>query len=164
MTPEDSGDLKKEARRLIYWGQVPVHVTSGDIEFTTALYPGDGRYRVPVKVAVQRAEAIEEADTDLPPGSHPGCCRRRSARIAALRIPELDLVASERVHEAAPLADEPSSGSIGPLHAEELHAAGVELDLLIVEQVAPAHEALEPDAVWSDGDQRRSCHVTRRLE
>jgi hypothetical protein len=60
MTPEESEDLKEEARGLIYWGQVPVHVTIGDTAFTTALFPKDGRYLVPVKVAVQRAEAIEE--------------------------------------------------------------------------------------------------------
>jgi hypothetical protein len=60
MTPEDSEDLKEAARALIYWGQVPVHVTIGGTEFTTALFPKDGRYLVPVKVAVQRAEAIGE--------------------------------------------------------------------------------------------------------
>jgi len=60
MTPEDSEDLKEEARGLIYWGQVPVRVTIGDTEFTTALFPKDGRYLVPVKVAVQRAEDIRE--------------------------------------------------------------------------------------------------------
>jgi hypothetical protein len=60
MTPEDSEDLKEEARGLIYWGQVPVRVTIGDTEFTTALFPKDGRYLVPVKVAVQQAEAIGE--------------------------------------------------------------------------------------------------------
>jgi Ethanolamine utilization protein EutJ (predicted chaperonin) len=60
MTPEDSEDLKEQARGLIYWGQVPVRVTIGDSEFTTALFPRDGRYLVPVKVAVQRAEAIAE--------------------------------------------------------------------------------------------------------
>jgi hypothetical protein len=60
MTAKDSEDLKEEARGLIYWGQVPVHVTIGDTEFTTALFPKDGRYRVPIKVAVQRAEAIGE--------------------------------------------------------------------------------------------------------
>jgi Domain of unknown function (DUF1905) len=60
MTAEDSKDLKEEARSLIYWGQVPVRVTIGDTEFTTALFPKDGRYLVPVKVAVQRAEAIGE--------------------------------------------------------------------------------------------------------
>ncbi len=60
MPPEESGDLKEEARGLIYWGQVPVRVTIGDTEFTTALFPKDGRYLVPVKQAVQRAEAIGE--------------------------------------------------------------------------------------------------------
>src|SRR5579859_7951597 len=42
MTPAESEDLKEEARGLIYWGQVPVHVTIGDTEFTTALFPRDG--------------------------------------------------------------------------------------------------------------------------
>ncbi len=60
MTPEESEDLKEAARGLIYWGQVPVHVTIGGTKFTTALFPRDGRYLVPVKVAVQRAEAIGE--------------------------------------------------------------------------------------------------------
>ena len=61
MTPEESEDLKEAARGLIYWGQVPVRVTIGGTEFTTALFPKDGRYLVPVKVAVQRAEAIGRA-------------------------------------------------------------------------------------------------------
>jgi hypothetical protein len=60
MTPEESEDLKEAARGLSYWGQVPVHVTIGGTEFTTALFPRDGRYLVPVKVAVQRAEALAE--------------------------------------------------------------------------------------------------------
>ena len=60
MTPEESEDLKEAARGLIYWGQVPVHVTIGGTEFITALFPRDGRYLVPVKVAVQQAEAIGE--------------------------------------------------------------------------------------------------------
>jgi hypothetical protein len=49
------------ARWLCEWPGVPVHVTIGGTEFTTALFPRDGRrYLVPVKVAVQRAEAIGE--------------------------------------------------------------------------------------------------------
>lgn len=63
MTPEDSEDLKEAASGLIYWGQVPVHVTIGGTEFTTALFPRNGRYMVPVKVAVRRAETIEEGAT-----------------------------------------------------------------------------------------------------
>lgn len=60
MSPEDSEDVREEARGLIYWGQVPVRVTIGGTEFTTALFPRDGRYLVPVKAAVQRAEGIGE--------------------------------------------------------------------------------------------------------
>lgn len=60
MSPEESEDLKEAARGLIYWGQVPVRVRIGGTEFTTALFPRDGRYLVPVKVAVQQAEAIGE--------------------------------------------------------------------------------------------------------
>ena len=60
MTAEDSEELKQEAHGLIYWGQVPVHVTIGGTRFTTALIPRDGCYLEPVKVAVQRAEAIGE--------------------------------------------------------------------------------------------------------
>ena len=32
MTPEESEDLKEAARGLVYWGQVPVHVTIGDTD------------------------------------------------------------------------------------------------------------------------------------
>ena len=60
MSPEDSEDVREEARGLFYWGQVPVRVTIGGTEFTTALFPRDGRYLVPVKAAVQRAEGIGE--------------------------------------------------------------------------------------------------------
>jgi hypothetical protein len=60
MTAEDSEDLREAARGLIYWGQVPVQVTIGGTGFATALFPRGGRYLVPVKAAVQRAEAIGE--------------------------------------------------------------------------------------------------------
>ena len=44
------------------WGVVPVTARVGSTEFTTALFPRDGGYLVPVKVAVQRAEAIGRGD------------------------------------------------------------------------------------------------------
>ena len=37
-------------------------VTIGKTEFTTAMWPKDGRYLVPIKVAVQRAEDISRGD------------------------------------------------------------------------------------------------------
>jgi hypothetical protein len=62
MSPEDSEDLKEAARALVYWGQVPVFVRIGGTDFETALFPKDGRYLVPLKVAVRRAERIDEGD------------------------------------------------------------------------------------------------------
>src|ERR1700742_3207160 len=62
MSESDSAELKEEARALIYWGQVPVQVVIGDTEFRTALFPRDGRYLVPLKDAVRKAEAIGEGD------------------------------------------------------------------------------------------------------
>lgn len=53
-----SEDVQELARDIAYWGQVPVVVTIGATEFRTAMWPKDGRYLVPIKVAVQRAEAI----------------------------------------------------------------------------------------------------------
>lgn len=62
MDPELSADVKAAARGLEYWGQVAVEAMIGDTRFTTALFPKDGRYLVPVKAAVQRAEDIGEGD------------------------------------------------------------------------------------------------------
>jgi Domain of unknown function (DUF1905) len=62
MPESDSAELKELARSLIYWGQVPVHVIIGDTEFNTALYPKDGRYLVPLKDAVRKAEGIDDGD------------------------------------------------------------------------------------------------------
>ncbi|GAA4816353.1 DUF1905 domain-containing protein [Nocardioides caeni] len=54
-----SDDIKEAARGLEYWGQVAVEVRVGDTRFTTALFPKDGRYLVPLKVAVRTAAGIE---------------------------------------------------------------------------------------------------------
>lgn len=58
MKASDSEDVKELAKGVAYWGQVPVIVTIGKTEFRTAMWPKDGRYLVPIKVAVQRAENI----------------------------------------------------------------------------------------------------------
>jgi hypothetical protein len=60
MPPDVSEDVKQEARSIVYWGQVPVEARIGDTTFTTALFPKDGRYLLPIKVAVQRAEGVTE--------------------------------------------------------------------------------------------------------
>jgi hypothetical protein len=54
--------IKDAAKGLEYWGQVAVAVTIGDTEFTTALFPKDGVYLLPLRVAIRRAEGIEEGE------------------------------------------------------------------------------------------------------
>lgn len=62
MPADDAEDLKDAGRSLIYWGQMPVTVTIGATTFTTALFPKDGTYMVPLKVVVRRAEQLELGD------------------------------------------------------------------------------------------------------
>ncbi len=59
---EESQDIKEAARGLEYWGQVAVEVRIGTTTFSTALFPKDGRYLLPLRDAVRRAEAIEPGD------------------------------------------------------------------------------------------------------
>lgn len=59
MSDEDSADLKMEAAGLEYWGQVSVVVEIGKTTFTTAVFPKDGRYLVPLRANVRKAENIE---------------------------------------------------------------------------------------------------------
>lgn len=54
-----SDDIKEAAKGLEYWGQVAVEVVIDDTRFTTALFPKDGRYLVPLKVAVRAEAGIE---------------------------------------------------------------------------------------------------------
>jgi hypothetical protein len=56
---EDSEDIKFAAKGIEYWGQVPVIARIGDTEFTTALFPKDGQYLLPLKVAVRKAAGVE---------------------------------------------------------------------------------------------------------
>lgn len=57
-----SAEIKDAAAGLEYWGQVAVRATIGETTFVTALFPKDGGYLLPVKVAVRRAEGIELGD------------------------------------------------------------------------------------------------------
>jgi hypothetical protein len=59
VSDEDSADLKTEAAGLEYWGQVAVQVVIGDTTFTTAVFPKDGRYLVPLRATIRKAEGIE---------------------------------------------------------------------------------------------------------
>ena len=56
---EESVDIKFAAKGVEYWGQVPVTVRIRDTEFTTALFPKNGRYLLPLKDMVRRSAGIE---------------------------------------------------------------------------------------------------------
>ena len=56
---EESADIKFAAKGLEYWGQVPVVVAIDGTEFTTALFPKDGRYLLPLKDAVRSRIDVE---------------------------------------------------------------------------------------------------------
>lgn len=57
------GDIRYAALSESYgWGVVPVIAKVGATEFATSLFPRAGTYLLPVKVAVQKAEAIGLGD------------------------------------------------------------------------------------------------------
>ena len=60
---KQSRDIKAVSSLVTYgWGVIPVHVRVGKTEFTTSLFPKDGRYLVPIKVSVRKAENLEKGD------------------------------------------------------------------------------------------------------
>ena len=63
-TPEHVNDfLHAHHGELTYgWGVVPARVRIGDTEVTTSLIPRDGVYLVPLKVALRRAEGVDDGD------------------------------------------------------------------------------------------------------
>jgi hypothetical protein len=61
---EQCRDLKAISESVTYgWGMVPVHVRIGSSAWTTSLWPKDGRYIVPIKASVRKAEHLGEGDT-----------------------------------------------------------------------------------------------------
>ena len=56
-------DLKVISELVTYgWGMIPVTVRIGKTEWKTSLFPKDGRYIVPIKASVRKAESLEEGD------------------------------------------------------------------------------------------------------
>lgn len=59
-----SVDIKTISSLVTYgWGVIPVHVRIGQTEWKTSLFPKNGLYLVPIKVAVQKAEKLAQGDT-----------------------------------------------------------------------------------------------------
>jgi hypothetical protein len=62
--PAQSAEIKAISAQVTYgWGCIPVKACIGGTTYTTSLFPRDGIYLVPVKVAVQRAEKVGFGDT-----------------------------------------------------------------------------------------------------
>ena len=60
---KQSRELKAISGLVTYgWGVIPVHVRIGKTEFQTSLFPKDGRYLVPIKASVRKAEKLEQGD------------------------------------------------------------------------------------------------------
>ena len=61
---DEASSLQAIAREVTYgWGMIPVRARIGATAWTTSLFPKDGRYVVPVKIAVRRAQQLDEGDT-----------------------------------------------------------------------------------------------------
>ncbi|KPF73194.1 hypothetical protein IP88_09705 [alpha proteobacterium AAP81b] len=61
--PDLIDEIRAAARLASYgWGVVPVAARIGATAFSTSLFPRDRGYLLPIKVAVQRAEAIGAGD------------------------------------------------------------------------------------------------------
>jgi hypothetical protein len=60
---EECGAIEAASSLVTYgWGMIPVTVRMGRTTWTTSLWPKDGRYIVPLKAAVRRAEGVDVGD------------------------------------------------------------------------------------------------------
>ena len=59
----ESEQLQAAAALVTYgWGMIPVTAQIGATEWTTSLFPKDGRYLVPIKDVVRKAEGLDIGD------------------------------------------------------------------------------------------------------
>jgi hypothetical protein len=60
---EPSSALKAISASVTYgWGVIPVHARIGKTEWKTSLFPKEGRYLVPIRVSIQKAENLSVGD------------------------------------------------------------------------------------------------------
>ena len=60
---KQSRDLKAISGIVTYgWGVIPVDVRIGKTGWKTSLFPKDGRYLVPIKASVRKAENLDKGD------------------------------------------------------------------------------------------------------
>ncbi len=59
----ESRNIKAVSGIVTYgWGVIPVRVRIGNTGFTTSLFPKDGKYIVPIKASVRKAENLALGD------------------------------------------------------------------------------------------------------
>ena len=68
--PENEAGVVEDHKALLTygWGVIPVSVRIGETTWTTSLFPRNGRYLVPIRDAVRKAERLElgeSADVEL---------------------------------------------------------------------------------------------------
>lgn len=63
--PEAECEMLRDVSKFVTygWGMIPVRVTIGNTEWKTSLWPKEGRYVVPLKDKVRKAEGLSEGDT-----------------------------------------------------------------------------------------------------
>ena len=63
--PDDASAAVHDLARLVTygWGMIPVRVRIGESDWETSLFPKDGRYVVPIKDVVRKAEGLAPGDT-----------------------------------------------------------------------------------------------------
>lgn len=60
---QESQAIKAISRQVTYgWGAIPVEVQIGKTAWETSLFPKDGRYLVPIRAHVMKAEDLNEGD------------------------------------------------------------------------------------------------------
>jgi hypothetical protein len=63
VTDEECAAIEAVSSQVTYgWGVIPVTAQIGDTTWTTSLFPKDGLYLVPIKVAVRKAEGLDLGD------------------------------------------------------------------------------------------------------
>ena len=60
---KESGEINALEKLVTYgWGMIPVTIQIGETACTTALFPKDGLYIVPIKASIRKAEGLSEND------------------------------------------------------------------------------------------------------
>ncbi len=58
--PESESSMVSDVRRILTygWGVIPVAAVVGSTEWSTSLFPREGRYALPVRASVRSAESL----------------------------------------------------------------------------------------------------------